>query len=501
MSDRVKWRTAAWVAFSLALFVRFGVVALSRGGLDGRFDYDSGVYYAAADALIHGRLPYHDFVLLHPPGLMLVLTPFAALGLLVSDHTGFVIANVAFATLGSLNAALVVHVARRMGLSLTAGALGGLFYAIWFGAVDAEISVRLEPLSSFVFLCSLLPLLGSSRPTRRALLLAGVALGVTTTIKIWWAAPLFVVLVWQLRSRETRRHVLPLAAGASAAIVLIDAPFFIAAPGAMWRMVVRDQLQRHSIRQSAMRRLDELSSLRAAFPHLSAHTAHVALVLNGVLLAALGLAAWRTASARLLVLLCATQFGVLLTAPSYFLAYSEFLAATLSLVLAAAAHGARRSRLVDLAALSAAAVTVATAAALTAFAVVVRPVRLIQPFPGAALARGVAHVRCVMSDSPMALIELDVLSRDLAEHCPNWVDVTGRTYDRDAPPPGHFIGRAHNAKWQSDLRDYLLDGDATIIIRRSTGLDAATRRLIRHLPLLESAHGVRVYRVPPADRL
>jgi hypothetical protein len=501
MAGRSRWRVAAGTSFALALLVRFGVVALSRGGLDGRFDYDSGVYYAAADALIHGRLPYRDFVLLHPPGLMLVLTPFAALGRITSDHTGFVVANIAFAMLGSLNAALVVQVARRVGLSLVAGTLGGLFYAIWFGAVDAEISVRLEPLSSFAFLCGMLLLLGSARPTRRALLLAGVALGATTTIKIWWAAPLFLVLAWQLRSGEARRRVAPLASGALAAVALIDAPFFVAAPGPMWRMVVADQLSRHSIRQSAFWRLDELSSLRAAFPHLSAHAAHAAVLAGTALFIALGVAAWRTARARLLVLIGAAQVAVLLTAPSYFIAYSEFLAATLSLVVAAAAHTAHRPRRVDLVATVAAAVAVTVAGALTAVAVFVRPIRLIEPFPGRALAEGVEHVRCVMSDSPMALIELDVLSRDLADHCPNWVDVTGRTYDVDSPPPGDFVGRAHNTKWQSDLRDYLLHGDATIIIRRRTGLDAATRRLIRHLPVLESAHGVRVYRVPPADRL
>jgi hypothetical protein len=106
-----------------------------------------------------------------------------------------------------------------------------------------------------------------------------------------------------------------------------------------------------------------------------------------------------------------------------------------------------------------------------------------------------------MSDSPMALIELDVLSRDLANNCPNWVDVTGRTYDSDALPSGRQEGRAHNTKWQRDLRAYLLGGNATIIIRRQTGLDAATRRLIHNLPVLEKAHGYRVYSVPQADRM
>jgi len=71
----------------LAFALRFGIALFSNGGLGGLYGYDAGVYYGAADALIHGRVPYRDFILLHPPLLMLVLTPFAALGR-IEDHAG-----------------------------------------------------------------------------------------------------------------------------------------------------------------------------------------------------------------------------------------------------------------------------------------------------------------------------------------------------------------------------------------------------------------------------
>ena len=61
-------------------------------GIDG---YDDGVYYSAADAVVAGEAPYRDFVLLHPPGLIYLLTPFAALGPLVGDANGWATARVA----------------------------------------------------------------------------------------------------------------------------------------------------------------------------------------------------------------------------------------------------------------------------------------------------------------------------------------------------------------------------------------------------------------------
>src|SRR3954466_1430046 len=121
----------------LAFALRFGVVVFSRGGPDGIYGYDSGVYYSAADALTHGRVPYRDFILLHPPGVMVALVPFAVLGRLTTDHAGFVAANTIFNALAAVNAVLVVLIARRWGLGRGAALLGGLFYACWWGAVDA----------------------------------------------------------------------------------------------------------------------------------------------------------------------------------------------------------------------------------------------------------------------------------------------------------------------------------------------------------------------------
>ncbi len=100
-------------------------MVLRHGGLRGIIGYDCGVYFAGADALIHGRMPYRDFTMVHPPGITLVLTPFAALTNWGTDWQAFVVATVAFCVLGGVNAVLIVVVCRKFGFSSLAAGSGG----------------------------------------------------------------------------------------------------------------------------------------------------------------------------------------------------------------------------------------------------------------------------------------------------------------------------------------------------------------------------------------
>ncbi|WP_375502266.1 hypothetical protein [uncultured Jatrophihabitans sp.] len=144
-----------FAVFVLALAARLAVV-LRHGGLHGDYGYDAGVYFAGGDAFAHGRLPYRDFVLLHPPGLMLVLTPFAELTRVVSDESAFTVTVLAVTVLGGVNAVLVMRVVRRLGLGPRAATVAGLFYALWFGAVGSEFLIKLEPVGNLFFLLGLL---------------------------------------------------------------------------------------------------------------------------------------------------------------------------------------------------------------------------------------------------------------------------------------------------------------------------------------------------------
>jgi alpha-1,2-mannosyltransferase len=108
---------------ALAFALRLSAV-LHGGGPKGFFGrYDDGVYYSGAVALLSGRMPYRDFVLLHPPGVLLASAPFAEIGRLTHDSTGLASARVAWMGIGALIAVLIMVVTRRFGLPPAASSM------------------------------------------------------------------------------------------------------------------------------------------------------------------------------------------------------------------------------------------------------------------------------------------------------------------------------------------------------------------------------------------
>jgi hypothetical protein len=132
-----------WAIALAAIAFAFRLVPVLRGGgLFGLGNYDDGVYYAAATGLVHGRLPYQDFLVLHPPGMPLLLAPFALGAQLTSDSYGFAAARLAWMLLGAVNALLIWRILRPIGL--VAALFGGLGYAVFYRAVYADKSTLLE---------------------------------------------------------------------------------------------------------------------------------------------------------------------------------------------------------------------------------------------------------------------------------------------------------------------------------------------------------------------
>ena len=498
LAEKVPYLVVFGVAFGLRL-----LVPLTSRGLVGNYSYDAGVYYSAAAALVSGRLPYQDFILLHPPGVALALAPAAWVGRLTSDHTGFALAALQFTALGAASAVLVVVVARRAGVGWGSATAGGLFYAMWFLSVRNEFVSRLEPLGNFLLLCGLVGYTGiGGRHSRRSALLGGVALGAAMAVKLWYAAPLAVVvgfLVARRRLPDAGRVV----AGAAAAMVVVCGPFFALAPSSMWRMVVSDQLGRDP--DNPFRALVLLQRLPAGTAWWQA------VLVDAVLLVAVGLLlvlARRAGVVRLPVALFLAQVGVLLAAPSWFSSYANYLtpAAALCVATGAAAAGATHrepgrafGRAFGRAGAVAGALVVVLALVIPANRLWYGRGRAVAVLPAAELVAAVADARCVMSDSPMALIGLDALARGLANGCPNWVDVTGRTYAPDMDVrglDGEAVPRLANPRWQREVRDYLLSGDAVILVRaRDAGIGPATWEAIRAGGVLGSDGRHTVYRV------
>lgn len=482
------WRAPVAIAV-LALLVRLGLVLRSPGGFAGLFGYDPGVYYAAGDALVHGRVPYRDFLFLHPPAVMLATAPFALLGAWSRDEIGFITANCAFMCVGALNAALVVVAGGRLGLPPRAARTGGVVYAVWIGAAGAEVSVRLEPIGTLAFLGCLVCVAPVARARAGGSeFFGGLLAGVACMVKIWWCVPVFVVLAWLgLRSRG-RSAIGRFALGAGCAVVTVAGPFLAMAPSTMWRMVVTDQLGRGRS-TSLLARTFETTGVRAVFGEHStaAYLALAIAVAGGALLVT---AAWRS-RVRLPVALLCVQLAVLAAAPSFFGFYVNYAAASVALVVAAASTVPRVTRW-STAALGA---VIAASAAGSSYAVVAGDSPS-APFPAGSLAAGAAGARCVMSDSPGALIELNALSRGLAAGCPDWVDVSGLTHDADRA----LADRKYNARWQADVLRYLRSGDAVILIRPASGLNHVTRATVEGDCLLARAGPYRVYRTFAHDQ-
>jgi alpha-1,2-mannosyltransferase len=483
----------------VAFTARIGVV-LRGEGFHALAGYDQGVYYAAADAFVHGRPPYEGFLLLHPPGIVLFLSPFAALGSVTSDSTGMAVARFAVILLGTMNAVLVAVIARRFGL--VAAVVGGLLYATWIPEVVLETQTKLEPLGNACVLLGLAVLLRPppSRPiSAQAQVLAGAALGAGAGVKIWGVVPLLVVLCWLLLDRGWHSAV-KVAAGASAALTAICLPFFLLSPDTMIRMVVTDQLDRPAMRVSAIARLYDLSSVAIWMPY-SHRSVLVTTAMGALALGALTLA-WHERLARVVVVLLLAQTGLLLEAPSYFPAYAGFVVPAAALTLAAASGRAAGWVAEHGIALRAVGVAV-LGAAVAAAGMALVPIRVGsgRPFFGSQLGALAGQERCVLSDTPIVLIEMNVLSRDLRNGCPLHPDVTGYTYEGELAlgPQDQVLPRRNNPAWQKQVLGYLTSGNAVLLARRKgTGLDRASMQAIKRWPVLARIDGYTLFaRRPP----
>ncbi len=255
------WLWAVAVAVALAAFLFRLVPVLRGGGLFGFGNYDDGVYYASATGLVHGLLPYRDFLLLHPPAMPVLLAPFAAVAQLTSDSFGFAAARVAWMLLGAANAVLIWKILRPIGL--VAAAFGGFGYAVFHPAVYSDKSTLLESPATTALLIAILllqPLARADSLSHGRAIVAGALLGLTMTIKIWGVVTLLIVLGWLLLIRRYGVALRVLIASAAATTV-ICLPFFAAAPTAMWNQIVRDQLTRSVSAVTTLERLDRIVGL------------------------------------------------------------------------------------------------------------------------------------------------------------------------------------------------------------------------------------------------
>jgi len=477
----VGWLVAALAAL-LAFVVRWNVVG-GGPGVRGYHGYDDGVYFASAVALVHGELPYRDFLFLHPPGVTLALTPFAALTHLVSDADALVAARVGFMLVGAVSAVLVTRIAWRWGTA--AAVVGGLLYAVASAAAYADRLTLLEPLGTVTLLGGVLLLLRSADTGARPwwIWLGGAVLGLGVVVKIWAVVPVLVVLTWQLVVRGWR-PALQAALGAGAAVALVVLPFALGSGPTMLRYVVLDQLGRPRDGVPASTRLAGMTGV--SLTNLTENEAHRRLLLLVVctIVVSAAVLAWRRRRGRLWVAMLAAQSTVLLASPSYLPHYAAYTAPALVLVVAAGVASVPQRTRVPVAVLG------CVALGLTMGAWRESP---LVDFPADDMARRLPP-GCVQADAPTALALLDVLSRNLDQGCDVAVDLSGQTYDvGHTDASGARVERIDNVQWQRDAPRYLMSGDAMVLARtRGNYFDRETLAVLDQWPTVVDVRGIQL---------
>jgi alpha-1,2-mannosyltransferase len=500
-ADEHPWRRLRIVLAAVLIFaVAFGArlyPMLRGGGLFGLGNYDDGVYYAAAAMLTEGLMPYRDFLLLHPPGIAIALAPFAVIGSIFGDPIGMLVGRLGWMVLGAVNALLVARL--LLPVSHRAALLGGVIYAVFYPAIYSEHTVLLEAPATTALLISLLlcrPTGDGPKPGMAHLALAGAVLGAAASIKIWGVVPVLVIMVWLMITHSLRGALVYLGA-AAAACAVICLPFFLAAPGQMWRMVVTAQLGRGQSGASLLERIIDIGGLSLwASASLTPYVAAVLVIGVACVVATVILRPTRLFAVLLLALV-----ATLLLTPTWFLHYSALTAAPAALVAGSAAHLVI-NQLVRLTGDHFWVATGLSGAALLLPAALASPLlerSLSRDFPGAELGRALGDLPgCVATDDPSTLIQMDLLRRNVERGCPAQIDLGGN--NQLLPHPGkQRVSRGRNPYFQRFCLDFYRAQQAVITVKFRQGRDysARTARIYQSWPVLVRV-GRHVVKIPQA---
>jgi len=482
--------SAGLYLFVAAVAVGVRAYLLRFAQLTGEGNYDDSVHFSGSLALVLGELPYRDFLFLHPPTILLALTPFAELAQFTSDGFGFAVARVVWMLLGAFNAVAIARLLRPLGR--LSSLVGGLAYALYFPAAYSESTTMLEGLANTFLVAALLLVSRGRKPSR--LVWAGLFLGLVPTVKIWGVVLVAAVLVWVAITRGLRSAAVTLLATATSAAATI-LPFFLAAPSSMWQMVITAQLGRpEMIRATTEDRLWSMLGLLGRSPDST-----LTYSLASLALAVAAACVWRNrrfAFAWLSVALFVPAAAMLLVTPSFFQHYPAVIAVPLALMVGAAVAvrpgAGDRIRwwgavvMLPLVLMWGAALGVHDSTSYTG-----RDIQFTALRPAVANVKG-----CVTSDDPAALIELNIFSRNVQRGCPVWIDLTGHSYVTDI---GGNAPRAADATFQRQIMDYLTSGEVAIIGRDESShyLDAANRHRVATWPVLARSGIYTAYHATP----
>jgi alpha-1,2-mannosyltransferase len=241
------WLTAPGKVIALATLLALAIrlFTLTRPGyLTGVTEYDDGVYLGAAVRMIEGAMPYKDFALVQPPGILLLMAPVALIAKVTTTVKGLALARLLTALASTACVPLAGNLVRYRGTVVTLVTCGVL--AVYPDDIAAAHTLMLEPWMNLFCLLAMNAAFrrGSlARPGRLAW--AGLALGFAGTIKFWAIAPAAVLFALCLltadrRAARLRAYLPTLAAG----FIVPLAPFLLSAPVTFIRATITDQAVR-----------------------------------------------------------------------------------------------------------------------------------------------------------------------------------------------------------------------------------------------------------------
>jgi Glycosyltransferase family 87 len=274
---------------ALALFLRLWQLT-KHGYLLGVTEYDDGVYFGAAVRLIHGVVPYKDFITVQPPGVMLLMTPVAALAGPLGTAKALAIGRILTACAGAGGVTLTGLAIRHRGV-LPVAVAGG-FLAVYPDGVYAAHTVLIEPWLVLFCLAGTLAVMDGDHlaGSWQRLGAGGIAFGIAGVCKAWAVFPVLVLLAGMAR---TPRRAGVFLGGVIAGFVLPALPFALLAPHAFYSQVLVAQWSRtDDVRISLWFRLASM----IGFSH-GPDLPHV--VLFAVVCATVALAVWASLWASL----------------------------------------------------------------------------------------------------------------------------------------------------------------------------------------------------------
>jgi hypothetical protein len=315
--------------------VAAGVTAyqLSRPGSLFGITADVSVYFGASVRLVHGALPYRDYVFVQPPGFVLLATPFALLSKVIGTRDGLAILRLCTPLVAAVSVILVGQLVRHRGPAATFIACGVM--ALFPAELYALHSVLLEPVVDLFCLgAAVLMFNGDTLAGRRRLAVGGVLLGVAGTVKASAILPVVVIAVLCLP--HLRRRVLPFVGGVVAGFAIPTLPFFLAAPSALYRDVVTTQVSRipASVRVPVATRLGDLTGA-SAFTSRDSVMIGATIALLTLVIGAFALSRRRPTTLEWFAIGSCVAVGAAQLAPSqYYPHYAAFIAPFLAILLA-----------------------------------------------------------------------------------------------------------------------------------------------------------------------